>query len=135
VKSIRILALLTALAAIVVLSTSAGAQVVQDQWSGKWRFTADGGETYGTLKLRLDKDDDKTIHGKYTGPTNGRLTGETKRKFGTRACGNFVDESGVNNNKGTFCIELEAPNYDEFHGWYKPCRVFCFKQKWSGNKL
>jgi hypothetical protein len=114
---------------------SAGAQVVQDQWSGKWRFTADGGETYGTLKLRLDKDDDKTVHGHYTGPTEGKLTGESKRKFGTKVCGTFKDTAGRNNNKGTFCMVLEEPNYDEFHGWYKPCRLLCFRQKWSGTKL
>jgi hypothetical protein len=135
VKPLRILALLAVVGAVVLLATSAGAQVVQDQWSGRWRFTADGGQTYGTLKLRLDKDDDKTVHGRYTGETNGRLTGETKRKFGTRACGSFVDESGRNSNKGSFCMELEGPSYDEFHGWYKPCRVLCFRQKWSGTKL
>jgi hypothetical protein len=132
----RILLVTAVTAAIVAVTAgSAGSQVVQDQWSGRWRFTADGGNTYGILKLRLEKDDDKTLHGRYTGETNGRLEATLKRKFGTNACGSFVDESGRNNNKGKFCMTLEGPDYEEFHGWYKPCRVLCFRQSWSGKKL
>jgi hypothetical protein len=121
-------ALLIALAA-----APAGASVVQDHWTGRWTFTADGGQTYGTLRLRLDDDDDKTLHGRYTGATNGRLTGKLNRRFGTDACGTFKDTSGRNNNAGKFCMFLQS-DLVSFKGWYKPCRLLCFRQRWSGEK-
>ncbi|ADB52970.1 hypothetical protein Cwoe_4557 [Conexibacter woesei DSM 14684] len=132
----RLAAWIAAAATAALLAAApAGAQVVQDHWSGKWRFTADGGQNYGILRLNLDEADDKTLQGRYTGDTNGTLTATLNRRFGADACGTFKDTSGRNRNAGKFCMFLDTTGVDTFSGWYKPCRVLCSRQQWSGTKL
>lgn len=129
----RKVTVLTAIALMLGLAAADGAQAARtDLWSGTWTFTADRGATYGTLKLRM-ADDNTTVSGHYTGATSGRIGGELNQEFGRVWCGTFRDTAGANRNKGKFCATIQSDQVS-FIGWYKPCRVFCRSQPWSGER-
>jgi hypothetical protein len=127
----RIVCLALALASAGVLAVPAGAER-SDLWSGRWKYSADGGQTYGILRLDL-KDDAVHISGFYDSVTSGHLGGKLEERFGKVFCGTFKDTHGQNRNSGSFCVTLQ--DTESWKGWYKPCKVFCYRQKWFGDRL
>jgi len=130
------------LGALALTAMPATGQVQQDHWSGKWRYTADRGKTFGVLTLKLAPDD-VSLRGDYVSDTSGSLKGKLydsdgilggRQKFGPVFCGNFRDEAGTYKNAGKFCVTLRA-DLEHFDGWYKPCRVGCDTLRWRATRL
>lgn len=128
---VMVVALIVLLA---LFAFAASAMGPQDHWSGVWRYTADGGKTYGLMHLKLYTDN-QTLSGPYTSQTSGAITGSLNHDFGPVWCGTFRDTRGKYRNKGKFCVTLQSDTVS-FVGWYKICGYLTCGSRihWSGEK-
>lgn len=137
-RGIGLAAGLAVLGALALALTATPVQGVQpeDHWSGTWTFTADGGNTYGKIKLELHHNHE-TLTGVYEGGTSGTIGGSLNREYGRVWCGKYRDTHGQNTNRGKFCVTLES-DHVSFSGWYNTCYYLpsslCHTYRWSGER-